>query len=164
MNLQDFFTVAGYGWMVIVVAVLVMLTVMLRIIRRPRYERQSHLITQTEARAFRFFEQQLKGVGVRIFAQVRIADVISVKGKRNRSWWRAFRKISSKHIDFVVTSQDFRLLAAIEVDDASHLKRERKERDVFVDRVFIEAGLPLIRVLPGKEQDGLPQLLALLKQ
>jgi hypothetical protein len=37
-------------------------------------------------------------------------------------------------------------VAAIEVDDRSHLLPERRERDAFVNAVFAEIGVPLLRV------------------
>ena len=35
---------------------------------------------------------------------------------------------------------------AIELDDSSHNRKDRIERDLFVDQVFKTAGLPLIHV------------------
>jgi Protein of unknown function (DUF2726) len=37
-------------------------------------------------------------------------------------------------------------VAAIEVDDRSHLLPERRDRDAFVNAVFAEIGVPLLRV------------------
>ena len=37
-------------------------------------------------------------------------------------------------------------VTAIEVDDRSHLLPERQQRDAFVNAVFLEIGLPLMRV------------------
>jgi hypothetical protein len=37
----------------------------------------------------------------------------------------------------------------VELDDSSHARPDRQERDVFVDEVFEVAGLPLLRV-PAK--------------
>jgi hypothetical protein len=39
-----------------------------------------------------------------------------------------------------------RPLAGIELDDASHARADRQERDAFVARVFAAASLPLLRI------------------
>ena len=50
---------------------------------------------------------------------------------------------------------------AIELDDASHARPERIERDEFVDRVFKTAGLPLLHV-PAQANYSLRMLSELL--
>jgi hypothetical protein len=37
-------------------------------------------------------------------------------------------------------------LLGIELDDASHQRKDRQERDAFVDQVFAAAGLPLLHI------------------
>jgi hypothetical protein len=39
------------------------------------------------------------------------------------------------------------------LDDASHDRPERKERDEFVDHAFESAGLPLLRIRNGSSYD-----------
>ena len=92
-------------------------------------------------------------------AQVRIADVILVGGRKNKQWWRAFRKISSKHVDFVVVDCGFNILCAIEIDDSSHFEKSRVARDKFVDRIFRQAGVPLFRCHPGRESYVIERIL-----
>jgi hypothetical protein len=56
-------------------------------------------------------------------------------------------KIDRKHVDFLLCDpQTMHPLMGIELDDASHSRKSRQERDAFVDRVFEVAGLPLVRV------------------
>ena len=63
--------------------------------------------------------------------------------------------ISQKHIDFVVNcAESSRIVAAIELDDSSHERPERRERDAFVNRLFWQMGLGLIRVPAQWEYDG----------
>lgn len=131
--------------------------------RQHGYVRRNALLTPTEQRSYRRFEQAVNRFGYRLFAQVRIADLVQVKGSKGRAWWRKFVKISSKHVDFVVTNADFVIVAAIEVDDRSHERKERVERDQFVDQVFHESGLPLIRVKPGYEQKGINILIGMMR-
>lgn len=120
----------------------------LRWIFRPRYQRQGHLLTKSEQHFMRALDRAI-GARYAIAPKVRIADVLSVGGTRqeSRRFWAAFRRISSKHVDFVICEPgSFRILAAIELDDSSHQRRDRRKRDRFVDRAFMQASLPLIRV------------------
>lgn len=77
----------------------------------------------------------------RIFPQVRVADVVTL----DRHDISAFNKISAKHVDFVIVDEFFRTLCCVELDDRSHDSSKRRDRDRFVDSVFAEAGIPLIR-------------------
>jgi len=59
-------------------------------------------------------------------------------------------KIDRKHVDFVLCDpRTMRPLVGLELDDRSHRRRDRQERDEFVEHVFAAAGLPLARV-PAK--------------
>lgn len=56
-------------------------------------------------------------------------------------------KIDRKHVDFLLCEPDtVRPILGIELDDRSHQREDRKERDIFVDQVFEAAGLPIARV------------------
>ena len=56
-----------------------------------------------------------------------------------------------KRVDYVICSAGaWEPVAVIEVDDRSHLLPGRKARDEFVNRVFAEIGLPLVRVPPQR--------------
>ena len=72
---------------------------------------------------------------------------------QNRSW---MNRIDRKHVDFLISDPgSMRPTLGVELDDASHARSEREERDAFVDGVFAAAGLPLARVTaPGQLSDG----------
>jgi hypothetical protein len=60
---------------------------------------------------------------------------------------RALNAVMAKSVDFVICDVlTLDPVAAIEVDDRSHLLPERRDRDAFVNAVFAEIGLPLVRV------------------
>jgi ribosomal protein S27AE len=61
---------------------------------------------------------------------------------------RAFtNRIDRKHVDFVLCDpKTMRPLVAVELDDRSHEREDRQQRDVFVEGVFAAAGLPLVRM------------------
>lgn len=84
--------------------------------------------------------------------KVRIADLVQVKSSflSRRDWQTAFNRISQKHVDFVVIDRTGSTHFAVEVDDRSHDRSERRIRDAFVNDVFAMAGIELVRVRPGR--------------
>lgn len=61
---------------------------------------------------------------------------------------RVYRnKIDRKHIDFLLYDpQTLQPILGIELDDKSHERKDRQERDRFVDGVFAAAGLPIAHI------------------
>ncbi len=82
---------------------------------------------------------------VKICPKVRLGDVFFVTDfKENLP---QYFNIASKHIDFLLCeSRTFKPIVGIELDDIGHNKPDRKERDVFIKKVFEAAGLPLIHI------------------
>ena len=85
--------------------------------------------------------------GFIVFAKVRVADALKPKRGMDRSSWQtAFNKISAKHFDFVIcTSTHCRIVAVVELDDASHNSAKRVSRDEFLNGATEAAGLLLLR-------------------
>lgn len=116
--------------------------------------------------AERNFYQVLKSVvGTRflICPKVSLSDLFYVKSGEPREYRVYTNKIDRKHVDFVLCdSETLTPLAGIELDDKSHERTDRKERDGFVEGVFAAARLELLRV---RVQRGYqPQELAALLQ
>lgn len=110
------------------------------------YLKQS-LFTPAE-RSFLGVLDSLDMENYRIMAKVRLADIFDVKKSLNKGDWQgAFNRINAKHVDFLlVRKSDGAFLLGIELDDSSHEKGDRKNRDVLVDEIFKSAGLPLLHV------------------
>ena len=67
-----------------------------------------------------------------IHGKVRLADIIKTKTSNASERQSAFNRISRKHVDFVIThSANSKIIGVIELDDKSHNKPERQDRDVF---------------------------------
>lgn len=83
-----------------------------------------------------------------VFAKVRLADLIKPQNTSNRRQWQtAFNRISSKHVDFVIcNSADLSVVAVVELDDSSHARSDRKERDAFIDSALSSARIPILHV------------------
>jgi len=82
-----------------------------------------------------------------IFGKVRIADVLLLKkGLDGISWRISLSKITSKHFDYVLCDKrTLQILAVIELDDKTHHQLKTIERDIFVQDICKNSGLPLIR-------------------
>ncbi len=95
------------------------------------------------------------GEGYLVCPQVRLAEIVDVSlGIGGSKRQAALNKVAGKSIDFVVCSSlTFDPLAAIEVDDRTHLGFDRQKRDAFVNTVFKEIGLPLVRVPARRTYD-----------
>ena len=92
---------------------------------------------------------------IKVFPKVRLADIFSVEKSSNRAARvSAFNRIQSKHVDFVLCrSDDLSPLAAIELDDKSHDRPDRQERDKFLNDLFATSRIKLIRVKAQKSYD-----------
>lgn len=129
---------------VTVVAVILLLGMYSSPARLP-YRVRPRLVTKSE---LSFYRSLVKAVqdDFEIMAMVRMADLIRVEvGTPNRRKW--LNKVLAKHIDFVLCDRgSLQPLVCIELDDRSHQRADRIERDKFVDHAFESAGLPLIRI------------------
>lgn len=86
----------------------------------------------------------LVGTRLTIQSKVRLADIFFVA--RPNENFAYFNKIAQKHLDFLVCdSATMKPLFGIELDDSSHKRNNRRERDEFVKSVCKAAGLPLLR-------------------
>lgn len=108
------------------------------------YDKRPRLVTKAE---LRFYKSLIKAVqdDWTVFAMVRIADILVVpKDTPKRRVW--LNKILAKHIDFLLCDPvSLEPQVAIELDDSSHQRKDRQERDEFVDHAFESAGLPIVR-------------------
>lgn len=128
----------------IVIAVLMLMRLWAGDGRLP-YVARGQLVTKSE---LRFYKSLVKAVqdDFEIFAMVRIADLLRVEtGHPKRRKW--LNKILAKHIDFVLCDPgNLEPMVCIELDDPSHNRPDRIERDIFVNQAFESAELPLLRI------------------
>jgi len=111
------------------------------------YQSKEVLCSPAE-RSFMGALDKIVGNGYRIFAKVRLADIVEVnKGLSSSARQSAFNRISRKHLDFVICdSRDLSIVGAVELDDKSHRKTGRQERDQFLDKALEAAGVPILRI------------------
>jgi len=111
------------------------------------YQSKDVLCSPAE-RSFLGALDKIVGKRYRIFAKVRLADIIDVqKGLSVSARQSAYNRIDGKHIDFIVcNANDLSIIGAIELDDKTHRGRGRHERDQFLDRTLKAAGVPMLRI------------------
>lgn len=78
-----------------------------------------------------------------VLAQVGLSRILGVKKGHNFGEW--FNRISRMSADFVICTKDLRIIAIIELDDASHKTEERRMADAKKDKALCSAGLRVVR-------------------
>ena len=108
------------------------------------YFAKNSIMTQAEGE---FFKRINSVVSERylVFPQVHLSALLDHRVK-GQDWRIAFRHINGKSVDFVLCEKiTLQPVYALELDDFTHNRRDRTERDAEVERVFKEARLPLVR-------------------
>lgn len=97
-------------------------------------------------RAFLPALRQACGERSLIFAQVQLSKLIYPRAGIPK--WQTYQnKIDRKSVDFVLCDPStLRVQLVIELDDRTHTREDRKERDDFVNRALAAAGLKLLRI------------------
>ena len=103
------------------------------------------LVSPAEKKFYEALDQAIDG-RVMILSKVRVADLLSLTSQSAPARQRVFRSIACKHVDFLLAeAQNLRPLAAIELDDSTHRRTDRRKRDELLDDLFKKAELPLLR-------------------
>jgi hypothetical protein len=108
------------------------------------YRLRENFLSAAELAFYRVLEQAV-GQCYSINNKVRRWDVLYVpRSDESRTYEN---KISSKHIDFLLCDPaTMQPILAIELDDASHNRKERQDRDTFVDQALAAAGLTILHI------------------
>lgn len=105
------------------------------------------LLTKNEWAFYKGIKQVCNENNLHIISKVRLADLVEVKKEiEYKDKQKYFNKIKNKHIDFVLCNPDnLAVIALVELDDKSHERKDRIERDNFVNKLCEEVGYKLIR-------------------
>jgi very-short-patch-repair endonuclease len=104
-------------------------------------EPKSTLLTEPEQQLYRRLVQALPQLLV--LPQVQLLQ--AVRFKRGR--WNAgiLNRINRLSVDFLIVKPDTSIVAAVELDDASHDRQDRRAADARKAHALTSAGIPLIR-------------------
>lgn len=103
------------------------------------------LFSYNEKDAFWKLKKIAEEKGYLVFAKVRLIDLVEPT-QGNPKYKTFFYKVQAKHVDFVLCDQKLVARIVIELDDSSHEKADRAERDIFVDTILRNNGYKVIRV------------------
>jgi hypothetical protein len=87
-----------------------------------------------------------------VLIKVRLADLIEAD-EEHQLHKVNFDAIKAKHIDFLVCDAALSPIIAVELDDSSHQRPDRKARDRDVDRIFQLASFPLVHIPQQQSYD-----------
>lgn len=107
---------------------------------KEKYYRKNYLLTQNELKFYRLLKEITDSLGYSLFCQVSLYEIVNSKN------FKDFAKIKSKSIDFVITQENCKILMCIELDDKSHEKQKRIERDNFLMKLFNDLGIKFLRI------------------
>ena len=138
--------------LLILVAVVIIIAFVIEVLfgRRPQkaeyeYRKKDCIMTEAEHKCFNALEQAV-GDRYYIFPQVHLPSILDHKIK-GQKWVSAFFHISQKSVDFVLCDKEkMSPILAIELDDWSHNRPDRQERDREVEQIFKDAHMPILRL------------------
>lgn len=106
------------------------------------YRPKRYVTTLTELNFYTILLEIAKELDLILFSQVALYNIVETKYNNQG----AFNKIRSKTIDFVlVDKNNCRIKLCIELDDYTHNRQNRIERDKFVNKLFNDLDIDLIR-------------------
>lgn len=109
------------------------------------YKRRNFFLTKAE---HEFYDSLIQAVGQDyiVFAQVHLPTLLEHKVV-GQNWKAAFGHVSQKSVDFVLCDKAYiSPKLAIELDDKSHERPDRQNRDIEVERILKGAGMPILRI------------------
>lgn len=134
-------------WMGFLVILAVIYKVLMERLSRINYReayQARHLLTKRELQEYFKLKQYADARGWLICPKVRLFDLIEPKkGKGDRQ--TLINKIQAKHVDFVLVDQSMKLIGVLELDDSTHDRADRKQRDSFVREALEGAGITMIQ-------------------
>ena len=110
---------------------------------------KKYILTKNEYAFYQQMKYITKPMGLEILTKIRLADLVEVDSGI-AGWNGYFSKIKSKHIDFAI-ADNMNILLLIELDDWSHQRADRQERDDFVNTVLAKCGYTMLRTYGDTE-------------
>ena len=110
-----------------------------------RYSRKQFIMTKAENDFYQALQHAI-GTSYMIYPQAHL-DVFLDHKTKGQNWSAALSGIQRKSVDFLICNHIYyNPLVAIELDDASHDRPDRKERDEKVSAICEAADMPLVRI------------------
>ena len=107
------------------------------------YARKQSLLTATEKRFYKCIEEVLPN-GYMLHMQSNLATFIQ------RTDNARYQNELFRNVDFLITDEDYVPICVIEINDDTHHQQNRKLRDIKVNKICEEAGIPIITFWANK--------------
>lgn len=101
------------------------------------------LFTRNEWQNYQKLREVARVKNYEVCPKVRLLDIIEPR-RGEKKYKTLFYKVQAKHVDFVICDQNMNIKAIIELDDSSHDRKDRQERDQFVDMILQSVGYKVI--------------------
>lgn len=126
------------------------------------FKTYNYIMTKTEEKFYKELKNQLLANNIKcnIFPQIGLERIIQTKNNdfadRNR--------IKSRSIDFTITDEtDNKIICCIELDDYTHQRADRIERDNFINELFKTVKIKLVRMTVSNNYN-FEELIKILKE
>ena len=121
---------------------------------RPTVRLNKKFVSESEAGFFRVL-REVVGKRGHVLAQVALNRLVSLPKDQDASLRQRWQnKVAQRSVDFVVCEPaTLQPRVVIELDEPSHGKPKRQDRDAEVEMVLEAAGLPVVRVLASRSYD-----------
>ena len=105
-----------------------------------KYVKKDYILTQTELKFYQLLKQITDELDLIICPQVSLYQIVNSKN------YKDFNRIQNKCIDFVIAEPNLKIKLCIELDDYTHKQRKRTKRDEFINKLFTDLNIKLLRI------------------
>lgn len=110
----------------------------------PNYKMKEEFITENELKLYKVLKKVAYELKLDIFTQVALNRILEINNRRKQQQLK--NRIDRKSIDFVLYDERTKkIICCIELDDPTHEREDRIERDLFLDKIFKDT-IKLIRI------------------
>ena len=108
------------------------------------YRQRDNFLSPAELSFFHVL-RQVAANHFHVCAKVRVSDLLYVVQRRSNMGHA--NRIDRKHVDFVLCNpKTMQPALVVELDDSTHQRKDRQERDELIDAAFAAAELPILHV------------------
>lgn len=111
------------------------------------YKPKRYVITLNELKFYTVLMEIAKELDLIVFSQVSLYNIVHIRNNLDfKTKTTYFNKIAAKSIDFVLVNKlDCKIKLCIELDDSTHNQKKRIERDTFINQLFKDLEINLLR-------------------
>jgi len=141
--------------LLILIGIIGLIVLVIEILKKPNgkeaekklydYKKKQFFLSRAEHECY---DALIKAVGDKyyVFPQVHLPTIVDNKVV-GQNWRGAFKHINEKSVDFVLCDKAYIApQLVIELDDRTHERVDRIDRDKEVERILEGAGLPILRL------------------